>query len=122
MSLFLLPINEEFVSFYSNLYKVISCFGAFSGYKINFAKSEAMPLGSLLTILVTTVSFPFRWSPTGFTYLGIRVSLALTSSLFYGVFVLSVILYFNHAFDRSIVLYFKGCVCVCIFLFLCFAF
>lgn len=39
---------------------VISSFGAFSGYKINFAKSEAMPLGSLLTVPVTTVPFPFR--------------------------------------------------------------
>lgn len=40
---------------------VISSFGAFSGYKINFAKSEVSS--------GYNCSLSISWSPTGFTYL-----------------------------------------------------
>ncbi|KAL0147173.1 hypothetical protein M9458_057697, partial [Cirrhinus mrigala] len=56
------------------LIKVISSFSVFSGYKINFAKSEAMPLGSLTCVPDRTEPFPFRWSPAGFIYLGVHVT------------------------------------------------
>ncbi len=56
------------------LIKVISSFSVFSGYKINFAKSEAMPLGSLTCVPDMVEPFPFRWSPTGFIYLGVHVT------------------------------------------------
>uniref|UniRef100_A0A3Q3G8L9 Reverse transcriptase domain-containing protein n=1 Tax=Kryptolebias marmoratus TaxID=37003 RepID=A0A3Q3G8L9_KRYMA len=49
---------------------IINQFGSFSGYKINFSKSEAMPLGGQLYI----PSSPFKWSPAGFKYLGISVT------------------------------------------------
>lgn len=55
------------------LISIINQFGLFSGYKINYDKSEAMPLGDGGR-WDTPVNFPFRWSTTGFTYLGIRVS------------------------------------------------
>lgn len=56
-----------------SLIRIIDRFSIFSGYKINFNKSEAMPLGSL-TVMTTIQSFPFKWSPSGFTYLGIFVT------------------------------------------------
>ena len=55
------------------LIDVIDRFSCFSGYKINLAKSEAMPLGTLSKIPTTVPAFPFKWSPNGFVYLGIFV-------------------------------------------------
>ena len=52
----------------------VDWFSNFSGYKINLNKSEAMPLGSLRTIPNTMPSFPFKWSPSGFVYLGIFIT------------------------------------------------
>lgn len=56
------------------LTKLISSFGAFSGYKINLGKSEAMPLGMTRTVPIMTEPFPFRWSPSGFIYLGVYIT------------------------------------------------
>ena len=56
------------------LLKMINVFSKFSGYKINLKKSEAMPLGSLKTIPHTIPPFPFKWSPSGFVYLGIFIT------------------------------------------------
>ena len=50
---------------------IFSDFSDISGYKINFSKSEAMPLGTL-TNLDVSENFPFIWSTSGFTYLGIK--------------------------------------------------
>ena len=58
----------------ANLINTISKFSAISGYKINFSKSEAMPLGSLKNMPKTPCAFPFKWSPTGFVYLGIHIT------------------------------------------------
>uniref|UniRef100_A0A3P9CRF5 B30.2/SPRY domain-containing protein n=1 Tax=Maylandia zebra TaxID=106582 RepID=A0A3P9CRF5_9CICH len=55
------------------LVALISQYGSFSGYKINFSKSEAMPL-SVLNEVDPNISQPFRWSPSGFTYLGVKIS------------------------------------------------
>lgn len=48
-------------------------FSGVSGYKVNFDKSEAMPIGGL-DIDDLTEDFPFKWSSSGFTYLRIKVS------------------------------------------------
>ena len=58
----------------ANLINTFSKFSAISGYKINFSKSEAMPVGSLKDMRKTPCPFPFRWSPTGFVYLGIHIT------------------------------------------------
>uniref|UniRef100_A0AAY4BML7 Reverse transcriptase domain-containing protein n=3 Tax=Denticeps clupeoides TaxID=299321 RepID=A0AAY4BML7_9TELE len=50
-------------------------FSLFSGYKINFSKSEALPLGLFDTESIT--NFPFKWSKSGFVYLGINVPVDL---------------------------------------------
>lgn len=57
-----------------NLISVIKDFSVFSGYKINFSKSEAMPLGNLQTVPSGSLSFPFKWSTMGFVYLGIHIT------------------------------------------------
>lgn len=54
------------------LIETINVFSSFSDYKINFTKSEAMPLGLLKQVPMR--SFPFKWSPEGFIYLGIYVT------------------------------------------------
>ena len=56
------------------LLNIIDLFSKFSGYKINLTKSEAMPLGSLNSIPVVLPSFPFKWAPVGFVYLGIFIT------------------------------------------------
>lgn len=56
------------------LIQIIDRFAAFSGYKVNFSKSEAMPLGNLQQPPDNPNPFPFKWSPTGFIYLGIYIT------------------------------------------------
>lgn len=56
------------------LLNIIDLFSKFSGYKINLTKSEAMPLGSLNSVPKPLPFFPFKWSPVGFTYLGIFIT------------------------------------------------
>uniref|UniRef100_A0A3B3HFX9 Reverse transcriptase domain-containing protein n=1 Tax=Oryzias latipes TaxID=8090 RepID=A0A3B3HFX9_ORYLA len=47
-----------------------------SGYKINFEKSEALPLFNFGDH-TTLVDFPFKWSLSGFIYVGIRASASI---------------------------------------------
>ena len=63
------------------LVDIITLFGCFSGYKINFSKSLAMPMGSLRDRTGTLPAFPFKWSMTGFVYLGIHIT-----PLFHGMY------------------------------------
>lgn len=53
--------------------EVINQFSVFSGYKINFSRSEVMPLGNPRC----PTPSPFKWSPEGFTYLGISITPSL---------------------------------------------
>lgn len=48
------------------LISIISQFGQISRYKINYDKLEALPLGDFGD-QAALVSFPFRWSTSGFT-------------------------------------------------------
>lgn len=51
----------------------IKQFGVISGYKVNFHKSEIMPLGPQ-NISEPNFVKPFKRSPKGITYLGIRIT------------------------------------------------
>ena len=64
----------------SPLLQLINTFGSFSGYKINWGKSELMPLSILvdMTFLKTT---PFRIVSDKFTSLGIIVTMKLSQLL-----------------------------------------
>uniref|UniRef100_A0A3P9IJZ9 Reverse transcriptase domain-containing protein n=1 Tax=Oryzias latipes TaxID=8090 RepID=A0A3P9IJZ9_ORYLA len=53
--------------------KAFNKFSSISGYKINFAKSEAMPLGGLTQADVPN-DFPFKWTVGGLLYLGVKMS------------------------------------------------
>lgn len=68
----LIVLTELEVSI-STLIETINMFSIFSGYGINFNKSEVMPLGNLKQVPKTPSLFPFKWSPEGFVYLGIRI-------------------------------------------------
>uniref|UniRef100_A0AAQ6A7C4 Reverse transcriptase domain-containing protein n=1 Tax=Amphiprion ocellaris TaxID=80972 RepID=A0AAQ6A7C4_AMPOC len=57
--------------------EIIKSFGQFLGYDINYSKSEAMPL-TLHTPSTSSSAVPFRWSPSGFVYLGIHITLSLS--------------------------------------------
>ena len=63
------------------LISTIQLFGKFSGYKINFDKSEALPLGNFGD-KGTIPNFPFKWSDSGFTYLGVKISANLNNTFF----------------------------------------
>lgn len=58
----------------TNLIDVIKDFSVFSGYRINFRNSEAMPLSNLQAVPSHSLPFPFKWSPLGFVYLGIHIT------------------------------------------------
>ena len=60
------------------LISTIQLFGKFSGYKINFDKSEALPLGDFGD-KGALPNFPFKWSDSGFTYLGVKISANLNN-------------------------------------------
>ena len=62
------------------LMSVIQTFGSFSGYKINFSKSMAMPVGYGHNV-PNIPNFPFLWSASGFSYLGILVVQNINSLL-----------------------------------------
>ena len=58
----------------------IETFSKISGYKINWQKSEVMPVSR--SCLQSEVSrFPFRWIPVGMKYLGLKLSADLDVTL-----------------------------------------
>lgn len=57
--------------FIPTLILIINEFGLFSGYKTNYNKSEALPLGNYCWDSAISVGFPFKWSISCFTYLRI---------------------------------------------------
>uniref|UniRef100_A0A3P9JW43 Reverse transcriptase domain-containing protein n=1 Tax=Oryzias latipes TaxID=8090 RepID=A0A3P9JW43_ORYLA len=65
------PIILNILQEYSNI----------SGYKLNYQKSEFLPINDLARMIPSS-TFPFRWSPGGFRYLGIQVT-PLLSGLYH---------------------------------------
>lgn len=53
------------------LTECITQFGLISGYKVNFDKSEIMPLDNVGNGDLAYIK-PFHWAPSGFNYLGIK--------------------------------------------------
>ncbi len=68
----LLTITNPQISL-PKLTDLIKQFGVIYEYKVNFHKSEIMPLGSLNISELNFIK-PFKWSPSGITYLGIRIT------------------------------------------------
>ncbi len=61
-----------------HLLKLISDFGLFSGYKINWSKSEAIPLNRL-TYPVTLNLTPIVWKSEGMRYLAVNIKTPIHS-------------------------------------------
>ena len=69
----ILAVVSEPLSSLPHLMDTIQSFSRFSGYSINWSKSEAMPLSrSCMASMVE--KFNFRWVREGMKYLGIKLS------------------------------------------------
>uniref|UniRef100_A0A672FWV9 Reverse transcriptase domain-containing protein n=1 Tax=Salarias fasciatus TaxID=181472 RepID=A0A672FWV9_SALFA len=75
----LLFVSDPEVSI-PKLMTTIKNFSIFSGYKINFSKSVALPLGYGKDP-PSLIDFPFSWSISGFSYLGISISSCIDTIL-----------------------------------------
>ncbi len=60
-----------------NIVNILHDFGLFSGYKLNFSKSECFPINNL-ALQISDNQLPFRMSKTGFKYLGIHITRAFS--------------------------------------------
>ena len=56
-----------------NIVEMLRIFGIFSGYKLNLSKSERFPLNNS-ALQISDNELPFRFSKSGFKYLGIQVT------------------------------------------------
>uniref|UniRef100_A0A8C5AMD3 Reverse transcriptase domain-containing protein n=1 Tax=Gadus morhua TaxID=8049 RepID=A0A8C5AMD3_GADMO len=72
----LLTLSKPTNSIHAVLY-LINLFGSFSGYKINWNKSEAIPLNSN-TFKHDLMDTPFIWKTNGMKYLGINIVSPIT--------------------------------------------
>lgn len=72
----LLYISDP-VSCIPKIVNILNDFGLFSGYKLNFSKSECFPINNLALQLTDNV-FPFHVSKSGFKYLGIHITRAFS--------------------------------------------
>ena len=59
---------------------LLNNFGSFSGYNLNYQKSECFPINDL-AMQIKQESFPFHLTHSGFTYLGINITRSFTSLL-----------------------------------------
>lgn len=65
------------VSCVSNIVRILCEFGNFSGYKLNFSKSECFPINNL-ALQIPDEDLPFRLSKSGFKHLGIYITHAFS--------------------------------------------
>ena len=63
---------------------ILDRFGAHSGYKLNYQKSELFPVNLLAKQIPSSVT-PFRWADNGFRYLGIIITDSM-SNMFHANF------------------------------------
>lgn len=73
----LLYVTDPVISI-PEILDILGKFGAFSGYKLNFTKSQCFPLNNL-ALTITQGELPFRLSKTSFKYLGIKITRSIKS-------------------------------------------
>lgn len=77
-----MPTNLLYVTEPITLFPIIKSilkeFGSFSGYRLNFQKSECYPINEL-ALKIKQNSIPFRLATSGFKYLGVNITRSLTS-------------------------------------------
>lgn len=75
----LLYISNSPTNLFPVILDILKQFGQWSGYKLNFGKSELFPINNLVRKLPKNVA-TFRWVDQGFKYLGIFITGSLTDT------------------------------------------
>lgn len=57
----------------SDILSILDNFGSFSGYKLNLQKSQCYPINTT-GLQLKQLDLPFKFTPTGFKHLGIKVT------------------------------------------------
>ena len=73
----LLYISDP-VNCIGDILQLLNSFGSFSGYKVNFDKSECFPVNEVAT-RIPAHALPFHLAPTSFRYLGVTITRSLAS-------------------------------------------
>ena len=68
----LLLIISDPISTIPKTIELFNSFGTFSGYKLNFSKSECFPVNNL-ALGIPAVYLPFKMSKNSFKYLGVHI-------------------------------------------------
>lgn len=74
-----LYISNSPTNLFPVILDILKQFGQWSGYKLNFGKSELFPINNLVRKLPKNVA-TFRWVDQGFKYLGIFITGSLTDT------------------------------------------
>ena len=72
----LLYVSDPISSF-PTIFKILNEYSSVSGYKLNYQKSEILPINNLAKQLPQSI-VPFKWSNNGFRYLGIHITSTLS--------------------------------------------
>lgn len=71
---------QEPVSCVNEIMHLLDTFGSFSGYKLNFTKSECFPINDVAKKIPKS-TLAFNFAPSGFRYLGVNISHSFSSLL-----------------------------------------
>lgn len=74
----LLLYVQDPVGCVNEIMHLLDTFGSFSGYKLNFTKSECFPINDMAK-KISKSALPFHFSPAGFRYLGVNISYPFSS-------------------------------------------
>lgn len=69
----ILLLSKSLATTVPHILTLMESFSGISGYKINWSKSEAMPVSSICPPDVMQ-GWQFTWQPSGLTYLGIKLT------------------------------------------------
>lgn len=72
----LLYVSDPISSF-PTIFKILNEYSSVSRYKLNYQKSEILPINDLAKQLPQSI-VPFKWSNNGFQYLGIHITSSLS--------------------------------------------
>ena len=68
----LLLFISDPISTIPKIFELFNSFGTFSGYKLNFSRSECFPVNNL-ALEIPDVCLPFKMSKNSFKYLGVHI-------------------------------------------------
>lgn len=74
---YLLLYVSDPVSSFPTIFNILDEYGGVSGYKLNYQKSEILPINALAKQLPHSI-VPFKWSSNALRYLGIHIITSLS--------------------------------------------